>query len=70
MIYASFSPMQATAEDVCSNQTFENVHVKDEDVEEFQTQEVITDGEAADVKMEQHLIIETQVLLGSKVQFI
>ena len=58
--------MRASAEDVCSNQTFENVHVKDEDVEEFHTQEVITEGKLLMLEWNDILLLRLRYLWGVK----
>ena len=54
-------PVQVSAEETFSYQACENARVKDEDAEEFCTQEVLSKNETTEVKLEGRHITDAQV---------
>ena len=61
VVYIAILPAQVSAEETFSYQACENARVKDEDLEEFWTQEVISKDETTEVKIEGQHITETPV---------
>ena len=61
VVYIAILPAQMSTEETFRYQGCENAPVKDEDLEEFWTQEVISKDETTEVKLEGQHITETQV---------
>ena len=62
MSHGVILPVQATAEDIFISKTCEDVHVKNEDLDQVRTQEVITKDETTEINLESEQIAEVQVL--------